>query len=370
MTASESIFASLVAELEESGLESGPFVALAGTLAAGESPDGKNRLTGTVSAPSSVEVPALPERGSDQRAALAARGRDAIARGEVGVVVLGGGMATRFGGAVKALVPAIGGRTFLDVKLTDVVRQRSRTGGRIPFACMTSFATDPAIRDRLALADDCESFVQFDAPRLEANGSLFRDSSGAISRYATGHGDLTFALRRHGVVARFQERGVRTILVSNVDNLTATLDEAVIGAHLEGGGAITVEVAPKHEGDKGGAPAHVDGTLQIVESFRFPDSFDQDSVPVFNTNTLVLDVASIDRDFALTWFAVKKSVEGRAAYQLERLVGELTAFLPSRYLLVARDGDDARFQPVKEVDDLPRQAPMIERALRSRDSMD
>lgn len=369
MTSYDPPHAALVAELEASGLVATPFVALAERLSSGVGADADNRIRGEVRAPTTAEIPALPEPGTPARAELAALGRAALERGEVAAVVLAGGMATRFGGAVKALVPAIGDRTFLDVKYEDVARLRARVRARIPFVCMTSFATDPQVAEVLSEREDATSFVQYDAPRLEVDGSVFHDAKGRQSRYATGHGDLTFALRRSGTLARLREAGVRTVLVSNVDNLTATLDEAVIGAHLRSGAGITVEVAPKYAGDKGGAPAHVDGTLQIVESFRFPDGFDQDSIPAFNTNTLVVRLDAIDRDFPLTWFAVKKSVEGRTAYQLERLVGELTAFVPSAYLLVPREGDDARFQPVKEVDDLPRQAPLIEQALRARGSL-
>ena len=110
----------------------------------------------------------------------------------------------------------------------------------------------------------------------------------------------------------------------------------------------------------------MDGRLQIVESFRFPASFDQDRIPVFNTNTLVFDAEAIDRDFDLTWFAVRKKVDGRDAVQFERLVGELTAFLPSTFLRVERDGEDGRFQPVKDPGELDRRRDGIRSILRAR----
>ena len=42
--------------------------------------------------------------------------------------------------------------------------------------------------------------------------------------YATGHGDLTFALRASGVLARFRAAGGKILYMSNVDNVAATLD--------------------------------------------------------------------------------------------------------------------------------------------------
>jgi UTP--glucose-1-phosphate uridylyltransferase len=127
-----------------------------------------------------------------------------------------------------------------------------------------------------------------------------------------------------------------------------------------------VECAPKEPGDRGGAPARVDGSVQIVESFRFPADFDQDAIPIFNTNTLVLDAAAIDRDFDLTWFAVRKTVDGRPAVQFERLVGELTAFLPSHFLRVERHGPDGRFQPVKDPEELQERRAAIREILEAR----
>src|SRR4051794_12483489 len=42
-----------------------------------------------------------------------ALGRDALARGEVAVVLLNGGMATRFGGVAKGAARAFGAKSFL-----------------------------------------------------------------------------------------------------------------------------------------------------------------------------------------------------------------------------------------------------------------
>ena len=293
--------------------------------------------------------------------------------GAVGAVILAGGMATRFGGVVKAAVEVLDGQSFLELKLKDIAAVAERAQATIPVYLMTSFATDDAIREMAnsLSTERCPvtTFSQFISLRLTPEGDLFREDSGELPPHAPGHGDLTFALRRSGILKRFREAGGRTLLMSNVDNLTATLDPAVIGAHLESGAALTAEMAPKEAGDRGGAPARVDGKAQIVEEFRFPESFEQERIPVFNTNTFVLDAETIDREFPLTWFAVKKSVDGRPAIQFERLVGELTAFIESAFLRVERHGPDARFQPIKTPDDVEKELPSIVKALRARGSL-
>ncbi len=328
-----------------------------------------NAVTGELAPLADAELPALPPLGSEERRALRAKGLEMIMARQVGAIVLAGGMATRFGGVVKAVVSADGDRSFFRCKLDDVRAISVAVGAPVPMFVMSSFATHDALVDHIAGASHVTVFPQFAALRLAPDGELFRDDSGDLSPYATGHGDLTFALRSSGVLAKFRDAGGTTLLMSNVDNLGATLDPAIIGLHAQLGGAITVEVVRKVPGDKGGAPARLDGAPQIIEGFRFPPGFDQDSIGVFNTNTLVFDAAAIDRDFALPYYRVEKNVDGRAAIQFERLVGELTATLPTRFVEVARSGEDARFLPVKDPEELERSRAAITNVLSSQRSL-
>lgn len=362
-----------VSLLERYGFERKTFELLRQKLASGELGDASNRLPGRVEPPAKGDVRTLPALGTSERAALSALGEQAIRDGKIAAVVLAGGMATRFGGVVKAAVEVARGKTFLDLKLADIRASAKRAGGRVPTYLMTSFATDAEVT-RLARAANSpdapvETFAQFVSLRLTRDGGLFRDGQGNVSPYAPGHGDLPGALRRSGALAKLRAAGVTQLYMSNVDNLAATLDPAIIGAHLEGGRPITVEVADKAKGDKGGAPARVDGALQIVEGFRFPPSFDQDSIPVFNTNTLIFDLDAIDRDFDLSWFVVTKEVEGKKVVQFERLVHELTAFLPTQMLGVSREGGDGRFMPVKDPPELETRRPAIESLLAQRGAL-
>lgn len=356
--------------LQRYGFDREIFEQLRERLQKGLATDAHNRIEGDVQAPAVGDVRPLPPIGSDSRKALHEKGLEALRRGQVGAVILAGGMATRFGGVVKAAVEVVSGKSFLDLKLADIHRVAREAQAKVPVFVMTSFATDVDVTAMAQRASTHEvpvdTFAQFVSLRLTAEGQLFRGADGQVSPYAPGHGDLSFALRRAGILQRFRAAGGRVLYMSNVDNLTATLDPAVIGAHLETEAGVTAEVAPKEAGDKGGAPARVNGRPQIVESFRFPAEFNQDLIPVFNTNSFVLDAASIDKDFELTWFAVRKKVDGAEAIQFERLVGELTAYLPSTFLRVERHGLDARFQPVKDPEEMVVRRPEIVEVLTAR----
>lgn len=313
-------------------------------------------------------ITGLPALGTPARARLREAGLALVRAGKVGAVILAGGMATRFGGVVKAIVPALDELSFLEIKKADL----QALPGHVPTLVMSSFATHEAIKLHIQAQKlgRMDVFPQFVALRLTPEGALFHESNGEVSPYATGHGDLTFALRRSGALQRFRDAGGTTLFMSNVDNLGATLDPAIIALHHELGGAITVEVVAKVPGDKGGAPALLDGVPQIIEGFRFPPTFDQDSIGVFNTNTFVFDAAAIDRDFDLPYYRVEKQVDGAKVIQFERLAGELTAFLPTRFVRVEREGPDTRFLPVKDPEELARQQPMIAAVATSRRSIE
>lgn len=328
---------------------------------------GSNAVTGTLAPLPADALVRFPALGSADRVRLRTSGLAMIRAGKVGAIVLAGGMATRFGGVVKAVVPALDEASFLQVKQADI----QALGANVPTLVMSSFATHAAILQHIAgqrIPGRFDVFPQFVALRLRPDGELYRDAAGEPSPYATGHGDLTFALRKSGALERFRAAGGTTLLMSNVDNLGATLDPALIALHAELGGAMTVEVVDKLPGDKGGAPALVDGTPQIVEGFRFPPAFDQDSIDVFNTNTFVFDAAAIDRDFDLPYYRVEKQVDGEKVIQFERLAGELTARLPSRFVRVERSGPDARFLPAKDPEELARNQPAIAAVARSKRS--
>jgi UTP--glucose-1-phosphate uridylyltransferase len=339
--------------LERFGFDAELFEELRGRVVRGELSPESNVVEGAVEPPRDDELTQLPEPGEPGYDDAREVGLEALRAGKVGQVVLAGGMATRFGGVVKAVVEAVDGRSFLEINLRETQELEHAVGARVPVALMTSFATDDVIRRYVADEQLGEPLVfnQFVSLRLEPDGDLLLDAAGKPSLYAPGHGDLLRAIRDSGTLAALREQGAELVTVSNVDNLGARVDAAVIGMHLRGGRPYTAEVALK-AGDLGGAPVRVDGRLQMLEGPRFPPSFDQDLVPVFNTNTAVFDLDALERDFDLTWLYVEKSAEGRTAVQLERVYHEASAFLPTTYLVVPRRGPRGRFFPIKTPEDL------------------
>src|SRR5262245_21491484 len=123
--------------------------------------DSRNRVTGNVEAPHPGDVIDAPVPGTEAHAKAYARGLEAITKGEVALCVLAGGMATRMGGVVKALVDAIPGKSFLDLRLREIDHFARQFGKPVPLWLMTSYATDADLRQALGTRLDGERIATF-----------------------------------------------------------------------------------------------------------------------------------------------------------------------------------------------------------------
>jgi len=330
----------------------------------------QNRVSGDVSPPEPGDLLELPPKDSAEGKRLLDLGLSLLAEGRSALVVLAGGMATRMGSVVKALVPALPGRTFLDMRLAEQRALERLSGRRPPLWLMTSAATDAAIRD--ALGDRIDGkylsvFSQRLSLRLSPDGQLFRQASGEPSEYAPGHGDFVDAVRDSGLLDAFVKGGGKTVSVANLDNLGATLDPMLLGLHVDRGRPVTCEVVDKVEADRGGIPVRHGGRAVVLEEFRLPVGFDADRVRVFSTNTFHFDARALST-YGAPWsyFVVNKKVEGRPVVQFERLINELTTHLDTSYVRVERAGALSRFLPVKDPEELERRRPELEAVARAR----
>lgn len=329
-------------------------------IAEGRLSKATNTVSGDLLVPPPGTVKKQPSRTTRAYRELEQLGLESIQRGELGVVVLNGGVTASFGGAAKGVVPVLSdARSFLGLAVEDVLGRRRATPGDIRVFCMNSFATDDATRahfdehDNFGL-DPCaiEHFTQSVAVQMDGRGALLRSQDGKVRPYGPGNGDFAAAFQQSGALRRFLDQGGRYLLVRNVDNLGARVDPIVLGHHIHAGCEITAEVAPKWPDDVGGSPYQYLGRTQLIEQLRFPEGLDQDIVDVFNTNTFTFSAEALDRDFDLGWYYVERELDGRTCVQVERMIGELTAHLSTSFLQVRRSGRQSRFLPVKDRDDL------------------
>lgn len=299
---------------------------------------------------------------------------DALTR--VLVVKLNGGLGTSMGlTGPKSLLPVRDGQTFLDLTARQIGALRDRTGVAVPLVLMDSFATRERSLAALArhghLSGPLEAdFLQNRVPKLDAetHAPVDHPADESLTWAPPGHGDFFPALAGSGMLAAARAAGYRWAFVSNVDNLGAVLDPAILAYVAAAGLPFVMEVADRTAADsKGGHLARrvADGGLVLREIAQTPDA-DRDAFAdtrrhrYFNTNSLWIDLDAIDDllsergALGLPMIVNRKTVDpadpgSTPVLQLETAMGAAIGVVPGAAALrVPR----TRFLPVKTTDDL------------------
>ncbi len=296
-------------------------------------------------------------------------GRAAIDR--MVVIKLNGGLATSMGlDQPKSLLGVRGKRTFLDL----VIYQLAELPKPPPLILFNSFATQAATQAALAQrqpsASEIQTIVQHRLPKLDATtlAPVSWPADPVKAWCPPGHGDLYLALATSGLLKQLLERGIEYAFVSNIDNLGATLDPALLGMLERDRIPFLMEVAERTPTDtKGGHLALADGhrlTLRELAQCPVDDRPQFQDIArhrFFNTNSLWLHLPSIaalldvgDALVDLPLIVNRKTVDpadptSPPVVQLETAMGSaISAISGARAIHVPRH----RFAPVKTTNEL------------------
>ena len=300
---------------------------------------------------------------------------DALER--VAVIKLNGGLATSMGlQQPKSLIEARDGRSFLEIIIGQIVALRRRHGVRLPLLLMNSESTHWAT---LALLSDypeimtpelAPDFMQSMVPKLRADTLMpvrWPPAPG-LEWCPPGHGDVYAALYGSGRLDALLDQGFRYVMISNSDNLGASVDPRIAAHMVREQIPFLMEVVRGTAADrKGGHIAQrvADGQLVLRETAQTPpedaDSFrDYKRWRYYNTNSLWIDLIALRERMTtgggleLPVISNAKTVDPRdpnspRILQLESAMGAAIASFPgARLLEVPR----TRFIPVKTNDDL------------------
>jgi len=273
-------------------------------------------------------------------------GEDALRRGEVAVVTLAAGAASRWthgAGVVKALHPfcRLGGahRSFLELHLRKTSRAARRAGAPIPHVFTTSMFTHgpiaahlarhrdhghtsgvvlspgravglrlvPTVRDlRFMWEELAQQVLDEQAEKVRRSlqaaliqwaeaageGSDYTDNLPAQCLHPVGHWFEVPNMLRNGVLADLleQQPSLRHLLLHNIDTVGVDVDPALLGLHIERAAALTFEVIPRRLEDRGGGLARVDGRPRILEGLAMPREEDEFELSYYSTNTTWIDI--------------------------------------------------------------------------------
>jgi len=206
------------------------------------------------------------------------RGQEALAAGQLGVILVAGGQGTRLGfDHPKGQFPIgpVSGRSLFQIHVEKILALGRRHGVRIPLYLMTSPAThDETVRffadnGRFGLAeDDLRIFCQGTMPVVDAaNGRVLLDRPGRIAVSPDGHGGMLAALGSSGALDDVRRRGIRQLFYFQVDNPLVDIGSIeLVGHHLLAGSELTSQVIAKTDWQQRvGNVVEFDGRLQVIE---------------------------------------------------------------------------------------------------------
>ena len=311
------------------------------------------------------------------------RGAASLAAGEVAVVTLAAGAASRWtqgAGVVKSLHPfcKLGGRhrTFLEVHLAKSQKTASEARMPVPHVFTTSFLThgplsaflanagnygysgpvivskgqsvglrlSPPARDlRFAWEEMPQQTLdeQQQKVRESLRAALLRwaESAGEAGEYRdnlplqclhpVGHFyEVPNMLRNGTLAALLRERPqLRTLMLHNIDTTGANLDPEILGQHLESGATLSFEVITRRLDDRGGGLARVDGRPRLVEGLAMPREEVEFDLTYYNTMTTWIDVDGFLRAMNLTREDVLAGDEEKITAAIRALAAKVPTYI-------------------------------------------
>ena len=209
-------------------------------------------------------------------------GADALAAGEVGVILVAGGSGTRLGfDGPKGTFPIgpVSSASLFQIHAEKIVALGRRHGRVVPLYIMTSPENHEATvdffeaNDRFGL-EHVRFFVQGQMPAVDrAAGKVLLAAKDHVALSPDGHGGTLAALAAPGpdgtpsCLEEMRQRGVRTLFYFQVDNpLVQIADPAFIGLHREADAEMSFKVVERLSPDE---------KLGVVVARRRPSAGDR-----------------------------------------------------------------------------------------------
>lgn len=293
---------------------------------------------------------------------------------EAVAIKLNGGLGTSMGMQfAKSLLPVKDHMSFLDITVKQAIAWQEQYGGPLPLVLMNSYSTHTdtlnELRHMSGLSQLPLCFVQHKFPKIRQDTLMPAEypDNREYEWNPPGHGDIYASLYLSGVLETLIRQGRKYALVSNIDNLGATLDMRMLGYMAEEQVPFLMEVTERTENDsKGGHLAkHNNGRLILREVSQCPECDLEQFQNItrhrlFNTNNIWINLVELKntlRQFGLPKLPLilnPKTINphdksSTPVYQIESAMGAaISHFVNAQAIVTTRD----RFIPVKRTDDL------------------
>src|SRR3954452_18589352 len=179
------------------------------------------------------------------------RGAEALAAGEIGVLLVAGGQGSRLGFDHPKGMYSIGpvsGVSLLQIHFEKALASARRYGAPVPIYMMTSPVTHDKQaeyldeHDRFGVPrDDVVLFCQGTMPAVDAStGNLLLAAKESLFLSPDGHGGTVAALAASGAIEHMRRGGIRHLFYLQVDTPLAPIaDPGFIGNHVLANSELT-----------------------------------------------------------------------------------------------------------------------------------
>ena len=211
-------------------------------------------------------------------------GRDALAKGELAMILVAGGQGSRLGfNHPKGMyqIGPVSNVSLYQIHFEKVMARAKQFGTPVPMYVMTSPPTHDETTAFLKEhnffgmnPDHVRIFCQGVMPAVDDDGKLLLAAKDEVFVSPNGHGGTLAGLVDSGCLQHARDLGVKHLFYGQVDNpLVQICDPALVGYHIQSKSQMTSQVVRKNDPmQKVGNVVEVDGKVQIIEYSDLPEA--------------------------------------------------------------------------------------------------
>lgn len=239
----------------------------------------------------------------------------------VGCLILAGGTGSRLGlDKPKGMseVAPFSRKSLFQIFLEKTGAASLKYGQKLPLAIMTSpshySATLAYFEEHNWFGlekEQVDLFSQKELPFLDDKGNWMLEEPGKIAQGPNGNGEAFLRMLNAGILEKWQEQNIDTILVIPVDNALANpWDAELCGVHANAGNEITIKATKRYQTEeKMGVLVQQGAKCKVIEYIEKTEDLPLHIYPLANINQFAFDLqfAMQAESYSLPWHMARKT---------------------------------------------------------------
>ena len=223
---------------------------------------------------------------------------DAMADGQVGVLLMAGGQGTRLEHKGPKGTFSFDGHSLFELQAKQLKAFQEEVSMPVQWFIMTSDINHEETEQFFSThnhfgldADNIHFFKQEHFPALSKDGELLLDADRNILMTPNGNGGIFSALKHSGMLERMKELGIRHVFMNNVDNVVVKVaDPLLVGLHIQNDNEVTSKSIEPRPGESVGRLCLLEDQKSVVEYTELPEGQEES----FRNGNIGIHVFDID----------------------------------------------------------------------------